>query len=212
MDFLQSRKDFISNYLIEAGITDKRLISAFLKIPREKFVPKEYRDMAYLDSALPIGEGQTISQPSLVAVMTLSLNLNKSQKVLEVGTGSGYQAAILSQIAKDVYTVERIPHLARNAEKIFQKLSLKNIHVFVGDGTLGLAAFQPYQAIIVTAATNKIPQPLIDQLAEDGKMIIPVEKGSGTQELKLLIKKENKLEEQDLEEVIFVPLIGKYGK
>lgn len=187
------------------------MINAFLKVPRHKFVPAKYRRDAYLDVPLPIGEGQTISQPSLVAVMTQALELKGREKVLEVGTGSGFQAAILSHLAKKVYTIEIIGRLADKAAKTLKKLHCDNVHVEIGDGSVGLPEYVPYDAIIVTAAGNKVPQPLIDQLKVGGRIVIPVGDSLYGQQLKVGKKVGNTIKFIDIEPVAFVPLHGKFG-
>lgn len=187
------------------GIKDKRVIQAFNQVRREEFVSKEYKLEATGDYPLPIGEGQTISQPSLVAQMTELLRLRGKEKVLEIGTGSGYQAAILGKLAKKVITVERIPSLAQTARETLKRLGFKNVTVIIGDGKLGWPEQAPYDAIMVTAAGRGIPQPLIDQLKDGGRMVIPVV-GDG-QELILGVKKGKDLETTRIEPVVFVPLV-----
>lgn len=196
----------------KAGITDTKVIAAFLKVPRELFVPKELKEEAYLDIALPIGNGQTISQPSLVLTMTQLLKLKGNEKVLEVGTGSGYQAAILSYLAKEVYTVEIVKSLYEKAKKIFAKLKLRNIHLFLGNGSIGLAKHTPYDAIIVTAGATSIPKKLIGQLKNNGRLVIPVGHTPLDQTLKLVTKTNNTVNVEDIEPVAFVPLVGQYEK
>lgn len=205
------QKDLIENYVKPAGVTDQRILNAFLKVPRHKFVPSKYQRDAYLDIPLPIGEGQTISQPSLVAVMTQALELKGCEKVLEVGTGSGFQAAILSRLAKKVYTIEFIGRLADRAAKILKELHCDNVHVEIGDGSLGLWSYAPYDAIIVTAAGNQIPQPLIDQLKVGGRIVIPVGDTLYGQQLKVGKKVGDTIKFIDIEPVAFVPLRGKFG-
>jgi len=150
------------------GIRDCKVLEAMAKVPRHEFVPEAYRDMAYSDTPLPIGEGQTISQPYIVALMTEALELNPGDRVLEVGTGSGYHAAVLSEIAKEVYTIEIIESLGRTAEERLKRLGYKNVKVRIGDGYLGWQEYAPFDAIIVTCAPEHIPQPLVEQLAEGG--------------------------------------------
>lgn len=209
--FNEQRKRLIETYIKPAGVTDERVLRAFNLVPRHEFVLPENKDEAYLDIPLPIGEGQTISQPSLVALMTQALQLNGNEKVLEIGTGSGYQAAILSLLVKKVYTVERIESLAERAKHLLEQLGYKNVTVVIGNGTAGLPQFSPFDAIIVTAAADEIPKPLIEQLKEGGRIIIPVGERFGDQTLKLGAKKQGKLQVVDLEAVRFVPLIGKFG-
>lgn len=184
---------------------------AFEKVSREKFIEKRFLEAAYEDRALPIGEGQTISQPSLVAEMLQELELGGQEKVLEVGTGSGYQAALLGNLAKRVYTIERIEKLAREAEKRIKSIGIKNVKVMVGDGSGGLARYAPYNAIIVSAAFREVPQSLISQLAENGRLIMPVGEHT-SQEVILYRKKAGNLQEiRRISPVRFVPLVGKYG-
>ncbi|MBI4039859.1 protein-L-isoaspartate(D-aspartate) O-methyltransferase [Candidatus Daviesbacteria bacterium] len=198
-------KKFLIEEYIKPNTTDPKIIQAFLNIPREEFVPPEQKDQVYLNIALPIGEGQTISQPSLVAQMTQLLGLTGYEKVLEIGTGSGYQAAILSQLAKDIYSIELLPQLAEIAKQTLNRLGYKNVHVFTGNGKQGLDEYAPYDAIIVTAAAKEIPQALVDQLKDGGRLVIPVGKDFD-QNLKLGIKKGGQLEITDIEPVVFVPL------
>lgn len=207
----QKRLELIKNYLEPAGVNNPRVLKAFEQIPRHEFVGENYRNDAYLDIPLPIGENQTISQPSLVAVMTQALNLKGNEKVLEVGTGSGYQAAILSKLAKEVYTVEINKNLANNAAANLIRTGCTNTHVIVGDGSLGLPTAAPFDAVIVTAAANIIPQPLIDQLKNGGRIVIPVGETLYGQELKVGTKKNKALKLTSAESVMFVPLHGEYG-
>ncbi|MCM8795926.1 MAG: protein-L-isoaspartate(D-aspartate) O-methyltransferase [Candidatus Omnitrophica bacterium] len=187
------------------GVKDKRVLEAMLKVERHLFVPKIWQHLAYEDMPLPIGEGQTISQPYIVGLMTELLELKGEEKVLEIGTGSGYQAAILAELAKEVYTIEILPKLASKAEKLLKELGYKNIKVKCGDGYLGWPEFAPFDAIIVTCAPDKVPLPLIEQLAEAGRLVIPV--GETYQNLKLLIKSKGRIEERDIIPVRFVPMI-----
>lgn len=193
------------------GVVDERVLAAMRAVPRHEFVPFGQRRHAYEDVPLPIGEGQTISQPSLVAQMTHELGLMEHERVLEIGTGSGYQAAILAQLAKEVYTVERIPSLTQRASKVLQKLGYTNIHVYLGNGTWGLPAHAPYDAIIVTAASPQIPEPLKEQLAEGGRMVIPVGESVDSEVLMVCVKQHGQFRMRYLEPVRFVPLIGDYG-
>lgn len=205
------QKELIENYIKPAGVTDKRVIAAFLKVSRHKFVAAKYQSDAYLDFPLPIGKGQTISQPSLVAVMTQALELKGREKILEVGTGSGFQAAILSHLAKKVYTIEIIRRLADKAAKTLKKLHCDNVHVEIGDGSQGFPKHAPYDAIIVTAAGNQIPKPLVDQLKVAGRIVIPVGASLYAQQLKVGKKVGNTIKFIDIEPVAFVPLHGKFG-
>jgi len=192
------------------GIKNQGVLSAMLKIPRELFVPENQRSAAYADCPLPIGEGQTISQPYMVAAMTEYLDVQNEHKALEIGTGSGYQTAILAELAGSVYTVERIPSLQAKAKKILDELGYDNINYFVGDGTLGWEEKAPFDRIIVTAGAPKVPQPLKEQLNEGGIIIIPVG-GDFGQELTKMTKKKGKFQETFLMECIFVKLKGKEG-
>jgi protein-L-isoaspartate(D-aspartate) O-methyltransferase len=212
MDYKKIQKDLIENYIKPAGVKDKKVLDAFYKIPRHEFIKEPFKSEAYIDAALPIGEGQTISQPSLVGLMTQALSLKGSKKVLEIGTGSGFQAAILSTIAKEVYTVEVIESLAQSAKKTLYELGIKNVHVHVANGSLGLPKNAPYDAIIVTAAALKMPKQLKDQLKEGGTIVIPLETEEYFQSLMVGVKKKGKLKLEELEPVAFVPLVGKYLK
>lgn len=210
MDFEKAREEMIRYQIKGRGIKDKRVLWAMSIVPREKFVLKENEKEAYLDCPLPVGMGQTISQPYMVALMTQCLFLEGSECILEVGTGSGYQAAILSKLAKMVYTVERLKNLADRAEKIFKELEIKNVKVVGGDGTNGLKEYSPYDGIIVTAGAPEIPKSLINQLKERGRIVIPVG-NSFSQDLLLGKKEKGKLKIQNYGGCIFVPLLGKYG-
>jgi protein-L-isoaspartate(D-aspartate) O-methyltransferase len=192
------------------GIRAERVLDAMRSVPRHLFVPLESRHSAYMDGPLSIGQGQTISQPYIVALMTEALELRGHERVLEIGTGSGYQAAILSQLASHVYTVERIPELASRAQDLFRQLGYDNISMHVGDGTLGWLEHAPYEAIIVTAAAPEIPRPLTDQLAEGGRLVAPIG-GSWSQSLVRVRKQRAHLQRQELTSVAFVPLIGQHG-
>lgn len=196
----------VQDQLVPRGISDSRIIEAMLKIPRHKFLPDHLCDYAYSDSPLPIGMGQTISQPYIVAFMTELLNLKKGDKVLEVGTGSGYQAAILAEMGCEVYTIEIVESLALRAKKVLQNLGYKNIRFKIDDGYIGWEENAPFDAIIVTAAPPEIPEPLTEQLKEGGKMAIPV--GEYFQELLLLKKTSEGLKEKKVTPVRFVPMTG----
>jgi len=188
------------------GVKDGRILDAMRKVPRHLFVPWNMRSYAYHDEPLPIGEGQTISQPYIVAYMSEVLHLKGNERILEVGTGSGYQAAILAEIAKEVFTMEIVRNLSLKAEKVLKKLGYKNIYFRIGDGTLGWNEHAPYDAIIVTAAPAEVPQALREQLNISGRMIIPV--GSTFQELVLVMREKKKFKEKKLLPVRFVPLIS----
>jgi protein-L-isoaspartate(D-aspartate) O-methyltransferase len=210
MDFEAQRKRMVQTQLIGRGLDDQRVLDVFLEIPRHEFVSEDMMSSAYDDCPLPIGQGQTISQPYMVALMTQMLRLKPEDKVLEVGTGSGYQTAIISKLAGKVYTIERIQRLARQAQQRFEKLGLKNIEVHVGDGTLGLEDFKPFDAIIITAAAPHVPESLIGQLKEQGRLVIPVG-GKFLQELMLIEKQQGRIVEKQQCGCVFVPLIGKQG-
>jgi len=210
-DFEKLRKEMVRTQLLSRGIAGNRELEVFEEVPRELFMPKELWEFAYDDSALPIKSGQTISQPYMVAIMTELLNLNGNEKVLEIGTGSGYQAAILSKLVKNIYTIERIPELAENAKKIFQKLNYTNIEVIVGDGSLGLPEKAPFDAIIVTAGVPIVPEPLKGQLNRDnGRLVLPVGDAHIQTLTKITRYGDGFVEEKSLP-CKFVPLIGKYG-
>jgi len=208
--YAQLRERMVKTQLLSRDIKDPAVLEAMRTIPRHIFVDPEYRDMAYTDGPLPIGKGQTISQPYIVALMTQLLELTGDEKVLEIGTGSGYQAAILAAIAREVHTIERHVHLAKKASKTFSELGLNNIHVHVGDGTLGLPEYAPYDAIIVTAAAPKVPQALLDQLEVGGRLVIPVG-GRFGQYLECWRREGDEFFSEDIVPVAFVPLVGKNG-
>ncbi|MCP4723803.1 MAG: protein-L-isoaspartate(D-aspartate) O-methyltransferase [bacterium] len=204
------RKIMVETQIKGRGIKDKLVLDAMLKVPRHEFVPGQYKDLSYFDSPLPIGEEQTISQPYIVAYMTEVLKLKGDEKALEIGTGSGYQAAVLAEIVKELYTIEIIEKLGKRAEKILKDLDYKNVHVIIGDGYDGYPSEAPFDAVIVTAAPENIPQPLIDQLKPGGRMVIPV--GSIYQNLMLIEKTEEGIIESTLIPVRFVPMTGKIKK
>jgi protein-L-isoaspartate(D-aspartate) O-methyltransferase len=205
------RKKMVDEQIIRRGITDERVVEAMLKIPREVFVEEALQEKAYGDHPLPIGCGQTISQPYMVALMTQHLKLSGKEKVLEIGTGSGYQAAILAELALKVYTIERVKTLFEKAQKVLlDKLRYKNIVTILGDGSFGLANFAPFDRIIVTAAAPEVPKPLTDQLSDNGILVIP--KGDKFfQSLLIVTKQGDKLHTKDVGGCVFVPLVGKYG-
>jgi protein-L-isoaspartate(D-aspartate) O-methyltransferase len=205
-DFKTIREKMVENQIKGRGVKDSRVLSAMRKVERHRFVPEEYLNSAYSDQPLPIGEGQTISQPYIVALMTELLELKGDEKVLEIGTGSGYQAAILAELAKEVYTIEIVESLASTAKKRLSELGYQNIKVRAGDGYLGWPEAALFDAIIVTAAPDHIPKPLIEQLKEGGRMVVPV--GTHTQELKKIVKRSGKVVTTDIVPVIFVPMTG----
>lgn len=209
-DYKRLREIMVETQLIPRGIKDHRVLEAMRRVPRHLFMPDHLRPGAYDDIALPIGEGQTISQPYMVAVMTELLELIGDEKVLEVGTGSGYQAAILGELSREVYTLERIGSLSERARERLISLGYGNVHLFTADGSLGLEGKAPFDRIIVTAAAPLIPDPLIGQLREGGIIVAPV----GERFSQVLIKGRKKgglLEEESQTPCVFVPLIGEYG-
>jgi protein-L-isoaspartate(D-aspartate) O-methyltransferase len=205
--FQAARQHMVEGQLRQRDIRDERVLQAMATIPRHLFVPPAWRSQAYDDGPLPIGEEQTISQPYIVALMTESLRLKGTETVLEIGTGSGYQAAVLSVLAKKIYSIEIIPELAETSRERLTALGYKNVEVIVGDGNLGWPQGSPYDAIIVTAAAPQIPPALIEQLAEGGRMVLPVEVEE-EQHLLRLQKREGKIIREDLGPVRFVPLVS----
>ncbi len=193
--------------LVLREISDPRVLAAMEAVPRERFVPAQYAEDAYGDHPLPIGYGQTISQPYIVALMTQLLELKGHEKVLEVGAGSGYQAAILSLLAHEVYTVERIPQLAEKARQRLRELGYHNVYIRVGDGYEGWPEHAPYDAIIVTCAAEEIPPPLVEQLADGGRLVIPVGESGWSQRLMFIRKRGTELEQREVAGVVFVPLV-----
>lgn len=210
MDFEILKKRMVKDQLIGRGIKDQKVLSVFSRLPRHEFITPELVKSAYEDCPLPIGSGQTISQPYMVAFMTELLKLTGKEKVLELGTGSGYQSAVLATLAEKVYSIERIEKLANLAREHLKNLGIDNVEVQVGDGTLGLKDFHPYDAIIVTAGAPKIPPALIEQLADGGRLVIPVG-GRFSQEIVLIEKKGDEVIETKECGCVFVPLIGEQG-
>lgn len=204
------RERMVEKQFRRRGITDDRVIQAFLTVERHLFVEESLWDRAYDDSPLPIGKNQTISQPYIVALMTQALELRGDEKVLEIGTGSGYQAMILSLLAAQVFSVERHAELAQKARAVFESKSIHNIAIRIGDGTIGWKEFTPYQGIIVTAAAPKLPKSLFDQVSDGGKLVIPTG-GEQTQTLYVYTKKGEEYEQKALCACSFVPLIGIEG-
>jgi protein-L-isoaspartate(D-aspartate) O-methyltransferase len=200
------REKMVETQIKARGVRDPRVLSALHKVERHRFVPEEYLNSAYSDQPLPIGEGQTISQPYIVALMTELLELKGDEKVLEIGTGSGYQAAILAELAKEVYTIEIVESLASTAKNRLLESGYQNIKVKAGDGYLGWPEVAPFDAIIITAAPDHIPKPLIEQLKEGGRMVVPV--GTYAQELKKIVKRSGKIETIGVIPVVFVPMTG----
>lgn len=199
----------VEQQLLPRGIDDPATLEAMRSVPREAFIPSHLEDLAYDDGPLPIGAGQTISQPYIVAIMTQLAQLKPDDRVLEIGTGSGYQAAVLSTIVKEVYTVERFDELLDNANRAFDQLGYTNITSKIGDGSLGWPEHAPYDAILVTAGAPAAPQTLIDQLAPNGRLIIPI--GPETLQSLVRITKTDPLKTEEFEPVRFVPLVGKEG-
>jgi protein-L-isoaspartate(D-aspartate) O-methyltransferase len=210
IDYKLARENMVRTQLIPRGIHDMLVLQAMREVPREKFVPDPMKLYAYEDSPLGIGNGQTISQPFIVALMTEALELTGKETTLEIGTGSGYQAAILSRLSKAVYTVERIASLSENAGKVLKELEYTNIHLKVYDGTLGWNENAPYDAIMVTAGAPSIPDPLVAQLKEGGRLVVPVGDRI-SQELIKIVRKGESYYKEDLGGVRFVNLIGEYG-
>ncbi len=210
MAYRAERQQMVESQIVSRGVYDRRVLEAMRSIPRHVFVAPEHRYLAYSDGALPIGSGQTISQPYIVALMTELLELSGEEKVLEIGTGSGYQAAVLSMLACEVHTIERHASLARYAARLFKDLKIANIQVHVGDGTLGLPEFAPFAAIIVTAAAPEVPQALLDQLEDGGRLVIPVGY-RGEQYLERWRRQGEEYIHENVLAVAFVPLIGAQG-
>lgn len=204
---VRARTDMMRNQIVARGISDTLVIQAMTTIPRHEFVPKEYQHMAYGDFPLPIGEGQTISQPYIVALMTEKIGLTPTDRVLEIGTGSGYQAAVLAMICAEVYSIEIVPQLAENAARFLSDMGYDNVHVRCGDGFLGWPEAAPFDAIIITCAPQTVPEPLIEQLAQGGRLIVPL--GDDFQMLTLFKKSGDELERDELIPVRFVPMKGK---
>ena len=208
--FQLERTHMVNDQIRRRGITDRTVLDAFMKIPRHLFVPQQYRAEAYQDHPIPIGYRQTISQPYIVALMTKLVNLQSSDHVLEIGTGSGYQTAILACLCQQVDTIERVPQLAQQAQQIISELGFTNIDVHVGDGTLGFSPAAPYDAIIVTAGAPQMPEPLKQQLKENGRLILPIG-DRWMQELQLWVNEKGDFTKESIIPVVFVPLLGKYG-
>ncbi len=209
-DFARLRTEMVKSQIAARGITDIKVLEAFRSVERHLFVPEKLKTLAYGDYPLSIGEGQTISQPYIVALMTDLLKPDKESRVLEVGTGSGYQAAILGELVAEVYTIEIVESLHIRAEKLLEDLEYNNIYCKFGDGYKGWEARAPFDAIIVTCAPSEVPESLTEQLAEGGRMIIPVG-GRFVQELVLLVKKKGKLKQQSVASVLFVPMMRQDG-
>jgi protein-L-isoaspartate(D-aspartate) O-methyltransferase len=209
-EYEKARKIMVERQLAGRGIRDRRVLEAMARVPRHLFIPEELRELAYADQPLPIDREQTISQPYIVALMTEALDLSEDAIVLEIGTGSGYQSAILAEISRMVYTVEKYPELLEKASKILGSCGYNNIVSKVDDGTMGWPEYKPYDAIIVTAGAPHVPQPLLDQLAERGRLLVPVG-DSTSQELLKLTRSQNGYSQQRLGGCRFVPLRGEHG-
>jgi len=209
-DDVRLREEMVTHQLMRRGIQDKRVLRAMRLVPRHRFVPPAHRSMAYHDMPLPIGWDQTISQPLMVAMMTEALQLHGDERVLEIGTGSGYQAAILARLARVVFTIERIPDLAKHARLTLASLEITNVHVLVGDGTLGLPEHGPYDAIVVTAGAPRVPETLVAQLKAEGRLVIPV--GDRVEQTLVRVTKTTAgVHTEHLGGCRFVPLIGNHG-
>lgn len=208
--YAEARRWMVDSQIRRRGITDERILRAMGAVPRHEFVPPPFLHQAYDDEPLPIGRGQTISQPYIIAAMIAALGLTGSERLLEIGTGCGYQAAVLSLLAREVYTVECLPELAQPAADRLERLGFTNVHVRCGDGTLGWPEYAPYEAIILAAAAPRIPEPLLQQLAEGGHLVAPIG-NDFDQEVQLVSKREGKYATQHGGPCRFVPLVGKYG-
>jgi protein-L-isoaspartate(D-aspartate) O-methyltransferase len=206
----QERQEMVRTQLAQRGIDDERVLVAMAEVPRHLFVPEDLREQAYQDRALPIEEQQTISQPFIVALMAQALALHTGDRVLEIGAGSGYAAAVLSRLAAEVYTIERWPSLAEKAQQRLRELGYANVHVFVGDGTAGLPEHAPFDGIIVAAAAPWAPKPLREQLADGGRLVIPVG-GRDEQLLLRMTRQGDQVRTERLSGVRFVPLIGAHA-
>jgi len=208
--YRRARQRMVDEQLRGRDITDDRVLDAMRQIPRHLFIPADLKSQAYLDGPLRLGQGQTISQPYIVALMTQLLELHGDEAVLEIGTGSGYQAAVLSRLARQIYSLERIPELAEGARQVLQGLGINNVEVLHRDGSGGLPEHGPYQAIVVTAAAPRVPSPLKEQLAEAGRLVLPVGSQDG-QMLERWIREGDDFRCQRIAPVAFVPLVGEYG-
>ena len=209
-DFSELRQEMVEQQIRKRGVLSDGVLAAMLAAARHEFVPAEFVDEAYADKPLPIGEGQTISQPYMVAVMAEALELSGTERVLEVGAGCGYQAAVLSLLAREVYTVESRVPLAVAAQERLARLGYANVHVHTGDGTLGLPELAPFDGIVVTAAAPEIPPPLVEQLGEGGRLVIPVGTAS-EQELLVVRRNGEKTSSRVVNHCRFVPLVGRHG-
>lgn len=204
------RNQMVEQQLKGRGLQDQRLLAVFAKVPRHLFVPEEVRSAAYEDRPLPIGAGQTISQPYIVALMTQALHLEGHERVLEIGTGSGYQTAILAELVLEVFSIERVPELLKNVDETLQHVGYHNVYLSVGDGSLGWLDHAPYDAIMVSAAAPRFPPPLLEQLNDPGRLVIPI--GSrDSQTLMCVERRGGLLRQRELTNCVFVPLLGTHG-
>jgi protein-L-isoaspartate(D-aspartate) O-methyltransferase len=205
------RREMVERFVVPRGVDDPRVLQAMSEVPRHRFVPDPVRSKAYGDHSLPIGHGQTISQPYVVGLMTQRLALSPEHKVLEIGTGSGYQAAILGRLARTVYSLERIADLARSASSLLRELGYQNVSIKTFDGTYGYPAAAPYDRILVTAGASDVPEPLLAQLAVGGKLIVPIGPPE-RQRLRVIRRRKDHFAQEDGEDVVFVPLVGRFGR
>lgn len=205
------RREMVARYVEPRGVDDPRVLEVLRRVPRHRFVPEPLRSKAYGDHSLPIGFGQTISQPSVVGLMTQRLALDPGHKVLEIGTGSGYQTAVLSFLARSVYSLERIDELARGAAAVLRSVGCNNVSVKAFDGTYGYPPAAPYDRILVTAGTDEVPEPLLAQLAVGGRLVVPIGPPH-RQRLRVIRRRKDHFGQEDGEEVVFVPLIGRFGR
>jgi protein-L-isoaspartate(D-aspartate) O-methyltransferase len=208
--YAEEQERMVNWQIARRGIRDPRVLEAMRNVPRWRFVPPAERSRAYYDGALPIGHGQTISQPYVVAYMTEALSLTGTERVLEIGTGSGYQAAILAELAQEVYSIERVAALSERAKALLAELGYTNLHVRMADGTLGWPEAAPFDAVLVTAAAPTVPEPLKEQLEEGGRLVIPVGP-RWSQEVTRVTRRKNRFVEERLMGVMFVPLLGQHG-
>jgi protein-L-isoaspartate(D-aspartate) O-methyltransferase len=206
--YREARKEMVSTQIRLRGVSNKDVLSAMIEVPRHSFVPKKLVSQAYEDHPVPIGQGQTISQPYVVALMTESLKLKGDERILEIGTGSGYQAAILSRVAKEVYSIEIKERLYKKASKVLQLMGFTNVKTRHGDGYFGWAEAAPYDCIMITAAIDHIPPPLLKQLKKDGRLILPLGNPFSYQNLSLVTKDDNNYSVRQITGVLFVPMTG----
>ncbi|MDP2981015.1 MAG: protein-L-isoaspartate(D-aspartate) O-methyltransferase [Candidatus Omnitrophota bacterium] len=210
-DFAELRREMVTGQLLGRDIKDKNILDVFERVPRHRFIDHKFYKDAYGDFPLSIGNGQTISQPYMVALMAQLLDIKKSDRILEIGTGSGYQTAILAELANQVFSVERLKNLTENSSAILEEMGYKNITLKTDDGTMGWKDFAPFDKIVVTAGGENVPEPLLEQLKSPGRLVMPV--GPRTSQKLLLVEKTDKgdILEKEICACVFVPLIGKYG-